>query len=99
LYYDQIVSSSKKALTIMTGLKDPENKVSFAETAMRLGGKSEEEALKTGAVDTADDQVENLFAPQYKTSNSPVQLCGAIKYLLTFLRLLNRKQARLNCQS
>ncbi len=56
----------------MTGLKDPENKVSFAETAMRLGGKSEEEALKTGAVDAADDQVENLFAPQYKTSNSPV---------------------------
>lgn len=56
----------------MTSLKDPENEVSFAETAMRLGGKSEEEALKTGAVDAADDQVENLFAPQYKTSNSPV---------------------------
>lgn len=39
---------------------------------MRLGGKSEEEAKRTGAVDRADDQIEALFAPQYKTSNSPV---------------------------
>jgi alkylation response protein AidB-like acyl-CoA dehydrogenase len=46
--------------------------VSFAETAMRLGGKTEEEAKRTGAVDTADDQVEALFAPRYKTANSPV---------------------------
>ena len=64
----------------MTGLKDrkleadPSDaaKVSFAETAMRLGGKTEEEATRTGAVDLADDQVEALFAPQYKTSNSPI---------------------------
>jgi alkylation response protein AidB-like acyl-CoA dehydrogenase len=46
--------------------------VSFAESAMRMGGKSEEEALRTGAVDKADDQVEALFAPQYKTANSPI---------------------------
>ena len=39
---------------------------------MRLGGKSEEEATRTGAVDRADDQVESMFAEQYKTSNSPV---------------------------
>jgi alkylation response protein AidB-like acyl-CoA dehydrogenase len=39
---------------------------------MRLGGKGEEEARRTGAVDAADDQVESLFAPQYQTVNSPV---------------------------
>jgi len=39
---------------------------------MRLGGKGEEEARRTGAVDTADDQVESLFAPQYQTVNSPI---------------------------
>ncbi len=58
----------------MTSLKDPnsESQASFAETAMTLAGKSEEEAKRTGAVDRADDQVEALFAEQYKTSNSPV---------------------------
>jgi alkylation response protein AidB-like acyl-CoA dehydrogenase len=45
---------------------------SFAETAMRLGGKSDEEARRLGAVDKADDQVEALFAPQYQTVNSPI---------------------------
>src|SRR3989442_3887249 len=45
---------------------------SFAEEAMRLSGKSEEEARRTGAVDKADEQVESMFAPQYQTANSPV---------------------------
>src|SRR5208282_786212 len=45
---------------------------SFAETAMRLGGKSDEEARRLGAVDRADEQVESLFAPQYQTVNSPI---------------------------
>ncbi|MGH7200620.1 MAG: acyl-CoA dehydrogenase family protein, partial [Planctomycetaceae bacterium] len=45
---------------------------SFAETALKLGGKSEDEARRTGAVDAADDQVESLFAPRYQTVNSPV---------------------------
>jgi alkylation response protein AidB-like acyl-CoA dehydrogenase len=45
---------------------------SFAETALRLGGKSDEEARRLGAVDRADEQVESLFAPQYQTVNSPV---------------------------
>ncbi|RMF42524.1 MAG: acyl-CoA dehydrogenase, partial [Planctomycetota bacterium] len=45
---------------------------SFAETALRLGGKSAEEARRTGKIDTADDQVEALFAPQYQTTASPV---------------------------
>jgi alkylation response protein AidB-like acyl-CoA dehydrogenase len=56
----------------MSTVKDPNGKSSFAETAMTLAGKSEEEAKRTGAVDRADDQVEDLFAPQYKTINSPV---------------------------
>ena len=47
-------------------------KESFAEAALRLGGKSEEEARRMGAVDKADEQVETLFAPQYQTSSSPV---------------------------
>jgi alkylation response protein AidB-like acyl-CoA dehydrogenase len=45
---------------------------SFAETAMKLGGKSEEEARRMGAVDKADDQVETLFAARFQTVNSPV---------------------------
>jgi alkylation response protein AidB-like acyl-CoA dehydrogenase len=45
---------------------------SFAETALRLGGKSEEEARRTGTLDKADEQVEALFAPQYQTINSPI---------------------------
>lgn len=45
---------------------------SFAETALRLGGKSEEEARRTGALDKADEQVEKLFQPQYQTVNSPI---------------------------
>jgi len=44
---------------------------SFAETALKLGGKSEEEARRTGAIDLADDQVEKLFQAQYQTINSP----------------------------
>src|SRR5213080_4620035 len=45
---------------------------SFAEAALRLSGKTEEEARRTGAMDRADDQVEALFAPQYQTAHSPV---------------------------
>src|SRR3954465_5332200 len=44
---------------------------SFAETALKLGGKSADEARRPGAIDTADDQVEALFAPEYQTINSP----------------------------
>ena len=48
-----------------------DQQASFAETAMRLGGKSDDEARRTGAIDKADDQVEQLFQPQYQTINSP----------------------------
>ncbi len=49
-----------------------EREVSFAETAMRLGNKSEDEARRMGAVDSADEQVERMFAPEYQTVNSPI---------------------------
>ncbi len=55
----------------MTSVKDPRDQ-SFAETAMQLAGKTEEEAKRTGAVDRTDDEVDSFFAEQYKTSNSPV---------------------------
>jgi alkylation response protein AidB-like acyl-CoA dehydrogenase len=49
-----------------------EHEPSFAETALKMGGKSEEEARRTGAIDAADDQVETLFAARFQTVNSPV---------------------------
>ncbi|HEX4146744.1 MAG TPA: acyl-CoA dehydrogenase family protein [Pirellulales bacterium] len=51
-----------------------DGQASFAETALKMGGKSEDEARRTGAIDKADDQVETLFAPRYQTTNSPVHL-------------------------
>ncbi len=48
-----------------------DSEASFAETALKLGGKSDEEARRTGAIDKADDQVEELFQPQYQTVHSP----------------------------
>src|SRR5271163_3652870 len=51
---------------------NPDHQASFAETALKLGGKSDDEARRTGAIDKADDQVEALFAPQYQTIHSPI---------------------------
>src|SRR6187399_441582 len=45
---------------------------SFAETALRMGGKSDEEVRRTGAMDKADEQVEKLFAERLRTTGSPV---------------------------
>lgn len=50
---------------------DPSETASFAETALKLGGKSAEEAKRTGAIDKADDQVEGLFRPEFQTAHSP----------------------------
>lgn len=50
----------------------PPSDPSFAETAMRLGGKSEEEATRTGAIDKADDEVERLFEKRRQTTASPI---------------------------
>ena len=52
--------------------QDIDNKASFAETALKMGGKSDDEARRTGAIDKADDQVEQLFAKRFQTVNSPV---------------------------
>ncbi len=49
--------------------QEPETQ-SFAETAMRMGGKSEEEAKRMGAVDKADEQVDRMF--RFQTANSPI---------------------------
>jgi alkylation response protein AidB-like acyl-CoA dehydrogenase len=56
----------------MSTVKPPADEAqSFAETALKMGGKSDDEARRTGAIDKADDQVEALFAPQYQTTASP----------------------------
>ena len=54
-----------------TQTREPETQT-FVEAALKLGGKSEEEARTTGTVDRADDQVDALFAARYQTANSPV---------------------------
>ncbi|OWK47298.1 acyl-CoA dehydrogenase family protein [Fimbriiglobus ruber] len=46
--------------------------VSFAEAALRMGGKGVEEVRRMGAVDAADEQVESLFAERYQTTGSPI---------------------------
>jgi hypothetical protein len=45
---------------------------SFAETALKLGGKSDEEVRRTGAMDKADELVESLFSKQHQTARSPI---------------------------
>lgn len=44
----------------------------FAETALRMSGKSADEVRRTGAVDAADERIEDLFAAEYQTVNSPL---------------------------
>ena len=53
-----------------TQLKEPERET-FVEAVMKMGGKTEEEARKTGTLDRADEQVDALFAARYQTANSP----------------------------
>jgi alkylation response protein AidB-like acyl-CoA dehydrogenase len=48
------------------------DRASFAEQALRLSGKSEEEVRRTGALDKADEQVEEMFAKHQRTTASPV---------------------------
>jgi alkylation response protein AidB-like acyl-CoA dehydrogenase len=56
----------------MSSAPPTDREQSFAETALRLSGKSEEEARRTGALDKADDQVEALFKQRFQTANSPI---------------------------
>ena len=58
----------------MASVTPPANRetASFAEEALRLGGKSEEEIRRMGAMDKADEQVEAMFARNHQTTASPV---------------------------
>ena len=67
---DQGQTNTPVSVPVNSPEVDP-SEASFAETALTLGGKSAEEARRTGAIDKADDQVEQLFKPQYQTVNSP----------------------------
>ncbi len=60
-----------ESMTTNSSRASIDHAASFAETALKLGGKSEDEARRTGVIDKADDQVEQLFQPQYQTVNSP----------------------------
>ncbi len=55
----------------MTPVPTETSQSSFAETALKLSGKSDDEARRTGAIDRADDEVEALFAQRYQTTASP----------------------------
>ena len=44
---------------------------SFAEVAMEMSGKSQEESSSIGQIDSADDEVELLFKKKHQTRNSP----------------------------
>jgi alkylation response protein AidB-like acyl-CoA dehydrogenase len=52
-------------------IEEPEAQT-FVESALKLGGKSDEEAKKTGSMDRADEQVDALFEARYRTASSPV---------------------------
>ncbi len=54
-----------------TQTHEPEQ-ATFVETALKLSGKSDDEAKRTGALDRADEQVEAMFAKKYQTGGSPV---------------------------
>lgn len=58
---------------------------SFAEVALRLGGKSDDEATRTGVLDSADDQVESMFAADHRTSASPIHRAVWDRYVPTEL--------------
>lgn len=49
-----------------------ESTTSFAEEALRLGGKGDDEVRRMGAVDRADEQVEKLFDAKYRTEAGPI---------------------------
>jgi alkylation response protein AidB-like acyl-CoA dehydrogenase len=44
----------------------------FIETALQLGGKTQDEARRVGALDQVDNQVEVMYEKRYQTSSSPV---------------------------
>src|SRR4051794_10164428 len=71
-YNDQAVHLHCATEARMNPVTEPQEKetLSFAETAMRMGGKSEEESRRMGAVDKADEQVDRLV--RFQTGASPI---------------------------
>ena len=65
-----LAGESERGFPMDTQVREPETQT-FVETALKLGGKSEEEARTTGTLDRADDQVEALFAARYQTAQQP----------------------------
>ncbi|HEV2969211.1 MAG TPA: acyl-CoA dehydrogenase family protein [Pirellulales bacterium] len=65
-------SSDSQISDLKSQVSDGNDGASFAETALRMGGKSDEEARRTGAIDKADEQVEAMFAARFQTTSSPV---------------------------
>src|SRR5437868_9219626 len=55
-----------------SSLPTDRERASFAEEALRLGGKSDEEVRRMGAMDKADEQVEAMFAKNHQTTASPI---------------------------
>lgn len=68
---DDVIQSTAAAPRESSALNTRSER-SFAETALQLGGKSDEEVRRMGAVDKADDQVETMFRRQHQTANSPI---------------------------
>jgi alkylation response protein AidB-like acyl-CoA dehydrogenase len=68
----KLAEQTPDAIATATGPRGELESDNFVETALKLSGKSEEEARTTGKLDRADEQVEALFAPRYQTSQSPV---------------------------
>ena len=70
----------------------------FVETALKMGGKGEEEARRTGAVDRADEQVEELFAVRYQTVASPAHRAVWDREFPVELFTLEGRSASAACQ-
>jgi MoxR-like ATPase len=66
-----LIETETRGCRMDTRLTESE-KETFVEAALKIGGKSEQEASTTGTMDRADDQVDALFATRYQTANSPV---------------------------
>ncbi len=73
-------------------------KETFVETALKMGGKGEEEARRTGAVDRADEQVEELFAVRYQTVASPAHRAVWDREFPVELFTLEGRSASAACQ-
>ena len=59
-------TDSKESSKAVQPESDADREQSFAETALRMGGKSDDEARRTGAIDKADDEVDELYNQVYR---------------------------------